>query len=124
MKLSIITLYFVLSISSVAAMEDNITSATEEIITVCDERSFLKCTNKNKQECVNSFNLSVSYCDKIHPYSSVDYNNLGEAINVFNKCLMNSVKAYYDDDTNLDKCLSKTTYGKKLEKTMNEALNK
>ena len=119
-KLSIIILYFLLSVSSIAEME--------KITTVCDEVSFLKCTNKNKQECINSFNLSVSYCDKKHPYKFDDnhnYSNLEKAIGVFMKCTMSSVLAYYDDDgVKLEKCLSITKYGKKLEKMMNEKLKK
>ena len=96
----------------------------EPMINVCKETSFLMCTNKNKQECENAINLSISYCDKKHN-SDIDWNNLKESWKVFTECTNNSLVAYFDDDSkNLYTCLSKTNYSQRLKKTMKELTEK
>ena len=117
MKLGIIILYFLLSLSSVTAIEN--------ITVVCEEPSFLKCTNKNKQECMSSFKLSLSYCYK--KYSSIFDNKplIRKDVDTYKKCYISSLQAYYDDNSdNFNNCLSKTKYIERLDKSMEEVLKK
>ena len=119
MKLSIkiIILYFLLSIPSFAEIEP--------MVNVCKETSFLKCTNKSKQECENAINFSGSYCEKLIIGSSVDWNNINESMKEFRECTNNSLVAYFDGDSKkLNKCLSKTSYSQRLEKNVKEMLKK
>ena len=98
----------------------------EPITNVCNEPSFLKCVNKNKKECLNSFNLSYSYCEKKHVDSfDGDNSNLKKSMRAFMKCTADSWHAYYDNDSeNFNKCLNTSSYGKKLQKTMRKELKK
>ena len=96
----------------------------EPMINVCDENSFLECTNKNIIECKNAINLTISYCDKKH-FSDVDWNNPEISMKAFTECTKNSILAYFDSDgKKLNACLSKTDYGQRLEKTMKEMMRK
>lgn len=96
----------------------------EPMVNVCKEDSFLKCTNKNKKECENAINLSASYCDKkLDEY--IDWNNIRDSMNTNTECIYTSLVAYFDDDAkNFSACFSQTEYGKRIEKTMNEMVNK
>ena len=117
LSIKVITLYFLLSNASFAEIEP--------IINACKEASFLKCTNKSKQECENAINFSSSYCEKTIIDSSIDWNNLDESMKDFRACTYNSLVAYFDGDSkNLDICLSKTSYSQRLEKNMKEMLKK
>ena len=92
----------------------------EPMVNVCNETSFLICTNKNKQECENAINFSTSYCDKKHN-ADIDWNNLKESWDVFTECTHKSLVAYFDDDNKkLNMCFSKTNYSHRLKKTMEE----
>ena len=97
----------------------------EPMINVCNEPSFLKCTNKNKLECETAFNFTNTYCDKKFRESVVDWNNRHEHMNVYKECSNKSLVAYFDDDSkNLYTCLSKTRYKQRLKIIMNELLKK
>lgn len=106
-----------LSISSVAEME--------EITTLCNEPSFLKCTNTNKQECINSFKLTELYCFKKHPIDFDDTSNLRNNMSTHMKCTITSMLAYFDTDkVKLNKCFSDSKYIKNIEKIMKKESNK
>ena len=91
----------------------------EPITNVCNEPSFLKCVNKNKKECLNSFNLSHSYCKKKHVDSFFYGDDLKKSMRAFGKCTADSWLAYYDNDSeNFNKCLNTSSYGKKLQEIM------
>lgn len=98
----------------------------EPIINACNEPSFLKCVNKNKKECLNSFNLSFSYCEKKHVDSWPDGNSsLEKSARAFEKCAAESLHAYFDNDSeNFNKCLNASSYGKKLQELMTKELKK
>ena len=120
MKLSVITIvfYLFLSVSSYAEIEP--------ITNVCNESSFLSCVSKNKQECINSFNLSASYCAKKHPFNfNEDNTKLKKTMRAHMKCMQESLHSYYDNDRGkFAKCLTETKYAKKLEQTMSKEIKK
>ena len=107
MKSGIVILYFLLPMPSVVAIEN--------ITVVCEEPSFLKCTNKNKKECVNSFKLSLSYCYKKHSAVFENKPLIKKDMDIYKKCYLNSLHAYYDDNSdNFNNCMSKTKYMERL----------
>lgn len=106
--IKVVTLYFLLLIPALAE--------TESISDVCNETSFLKCTNKNKQECKNSFDLTIDYCAKKHE-KDYDFNDRSIYTKNISECINNSTQAYFDNNIeNFNVCFSKTKYNKKLKK--------
>lgn len=115
-SIKVIILFFLLPASSFAEIE--------HITSICDEPSFLECTHKNKQECINSFTLSISYCEKIHPYNFNETHDYTEEMSSFIKCTIKSTQAYYDDKNKLEQCMSKTKYSKNLLQRTEKELKK
>ena len=102
--IKILALYFLINTPLFAKIE--------HVVNVCKEDSFLKCTNKNKQECENAFKLSDSYCEKrLDNY--IDLNNMRDSMKTHAECINSSYVAYFDSEgKGLYSCLSKTDYMK------------
>ena len=96
----------------------------EPMINICKESSFLKCTNKNKQECENAINFTNSYCDKKITNNSIGLNK-HESFKMFKECSNNSILAYFDNNSEkFYTCWSKTLYKQRLNKYIEEISNK
>ena len=94
----------------------------EPMANVCNEVTFLKCTNKTKKQCENAINLTIAYCGKkLELDKTIDWDNKRELMKTHAACINASLESYFDGESeNLYACYAKTDYMKRLEKFTKE----